>query len=136
MNTALMCMAMALYFEARSEPLDGQYKVAEVVMNRVASPKYPMDTCGVIKYDPGSGDNDCHFSFWCDGKAEVIDDPAAFEKSLGIAIDVLTAANKPLLPQDAMWYHTKDVSPSWANNLVLVSSTDTHLFYGPKSASK
>lgn len=132
MNTALMCMAMAIYFEARSEPVEGQYKVAEVIMNRVNSPKYPMDPCGVVKYDPGSGDTDCHFSFWCDGVPEIIDDPAIFEGSLGIAIEVLTNAHQPLLPEDAMWYHADYVSPNWADNLTLVASTGKHLFYVPE----
>lgn len=129
MNTALMCMAMAIYFEARSEPESGQYAVAEVIMNRVNSPRYPMDVCSVIKYDPGSGDTDCHFSFWCDGKAEIIDDPAAFERALGISIDVLTETYQPLLPEEAMWYHAGHVQPGWAERLTLVAEKGNHLFY-------
>lgn len=132
MNTALMCMAMAIYFEARSEPEVGQYKVAEVIINRVNSPRYPMDVCGVVKYDPGDGDTDCHFSFWCDGELEIIDDPAAFEDCLGIAIDVLTEARQPLLPHDAMWYHADYVSPEWAERLTLVAESGRHLFYVPQ----
>ena len=135
MNTALMCMAMAVYFEARSEPEPGQYKVAEVIMNRVNSPRYPMDVCSVVKYDPGEGDHDCHFSFWCDGELEVIDDPAAFEQSLRVSIDVLTRASQPLLPEDAMWYHADYVEPEWADRLTLVATEGRHLFYVPQRAT-
>ena len=132
MNTALMCMAMALYFEVRSETTVEQYKVAEVIMNRVNSPKYPMDVCGVVKQDLGSGDKDCQFSFYCDGKKETIDDPEAFERVLIVGLDVLTKAHQPLLPQDAMWYHASYVSPSWATRLERVSADGTHFFYVPK----
>lgn len=129
MNTALMCLAMALYFEARSEPEVEQYKVAEVIINRVNDRRYPMDVCSVVKQDKGPKDHDCQFSFWCDGEPEVIDDPAAFEKVLGISIDVLTRAHQPLLPEDALWYHADYVSPKWAERLTLVAQEGTHLFY-------
>lgn len=135
MNTALMCMAMALYFEVRSEHVVEQYKVAEVIINRVNSPKYPNDVCSVVKQDKGEGDHDCQFSFYCDGKKEIIDDPAAFEKSLGIGIDVLTEARQPLLPKDALWYHADYVSPEWAERLDLVSQKGAHLFYAPLPAT-
>src|SRR5687768_6444313 len=34
----IRCLAENIYFEARGEPLRGQYAVAEVTMNRLASP--------------------------------------------------------------------------------------------------
>lgn len=136
MYTALMCMAMAVYFEARSEPEAGQYAVAEVIINRVNASAYPMDVCGVVKQDLGPADHDCQFSFWCDGKPETIDDPIAFEKILGISIDVLTKARQPLLPEDAMWYHTDYVSPRWAARLTLVAKEGSHLFYVADSATQ
>ncbi len=43
------CLAVAIYFEARSEMLVNQIKVAEVIMNRVVSTKYPNDVCEVVK---------------------------------------------------------------------------------------
>src|SRR6202007_2378317 len=42
------CLADAVYFEARGEPLKGQQAVAQVVMNRVFSGYYPNDVCGVV----------------------------------------------------------------------------------------
>jgi spore germination cell wall hydrolase CwlJ-like protein len=35
----LECLAVAVFFEARDQPITGQYAVAEVVMNRVADPR-------------------------------------------------------------------------------------------------
>ena len=42
------CLANAVYFEARGEPLRGQLAVAEVVMNRAASGRFPASLCGVV----------------------------------------------------------------------------------------
>ncbi|MEN3377818.1 MAG: hypothetical protein V7604_3173, partial [Hyphomicrobiales bacterium] len=42
------CLANAVYFEARSEPVRGQIAVAQVVMNRAFSGYYPNDVCGVV----------------------------------------------------------------------------------------
>ena len=45
----LTCIALNVYYEARSEPLEGQYAVAHVVLNRVADDKFPDDACKVVK---------------------------------------------------------------------------------------
>ena len=48
----IMCIAVAIYFEARGEPLAGRFAVAEVVINRMRDPRYPGDACSVV-YDGG-----------------------------------------------------------------------------------
>lgn len=48
MNTALLCLALAIYAEARGEPEPGMWMVAAVVMNRVESSRYPDDVCAVV----------------------------------------------------------------------------------------
>ena len=45
----LTCLALNVYYEARSEPMDGQYAVAHVVLNRVANDAFPDDACKVVK---------------------------------------------------------------------------------------
>ena len=47
---ALMCVAMAVYFEARGEPTEGQIAVAHVIHNRIEDPRYPDNACDVVKY--------------------------------------------------------------------------------------
>src|SRR3546814_1535281 len=42
------CLAGAVYFEAQGEPLTGQLAVAEVVLNRAASGRYPTTLCEVV----------------------------------------------------------------------------------------
>ena len=81
MTEALFCLAMAIYFEARGEPMVGQVAVAQVVINRVTDYRYPDDVCAVVKegyyysWDKNKPIKDkCQFSFWCDGKPETIND--------------------------------------------------------------
>ena len=60
------CLANAIYFEARGEPVRGQIAVAQVVMNRVFSGYYPDDVCGVV-YQNSHRHLACQFTFACDG---------------------------------------------------------------------
>ena len=78
------CLANAIYFEARGETVKGQYAVAEVILNRVASKSYPDSVCEVVSQG-SSMRNACQFSFMCDGKAEYIGEPLAFSQSAKIA---------------------------------------------------
>ena len=60
------CLAEAIYFESRGEPLEGQIAVAEVVLNRVDDRSFPKTVCGVTRQGVGSG-RGCQFSYACDG---------------------------------------------------------------------
>lgn len=129
MISAAMCLAMAIYFEARSEPLEGQYAVAEVIVNRVESPRFPPTVCAVIKQDKGPKDHDCQFSFFCDGKPEVITEPKAFDKAKMIARDVLFVEGTPDYVGDALYYHTTGVSPRWSRKLAVAGKYGKHIFF-------
>ena len=85
MLTELACMATAIYFEARGEPMVGQVAVAQVIMSRVYDERYPDTVCDVVKqgyyysWDKTIPIRDkCQFSFWCDGKPENIKDEDAY----------------------------------------------------------
>jgi len=65
-SRALTCLTAAIYYEAASEPDDGQRAVAQVVLNRVAHPSYPNTVCGVV-YQGSERDTGCQFTFTCDG---------------------------------------------------------------------
>jgi spore germination cell wall hydrolase CwlJ-like protein len=47
-NEAILCLAVGVYFEARSESLYEQLLVANTISNRVASKHYPNNYCEVI----------------------------------------------------------------------------------------
>jgi spore germination cell wall hydrolase CwlJ-like protein len=61
----LECLAVAVFFESRSQPIEGQYAVAEVVMNRVESDRWPNTICDVVFQDK-------QFSFTHDGASDHI----------------------------------------------------------------
>jgi hypothetical protein len=74
------CLAEAIYFEARGEPVEGQFAVAEVILNRVDSPKFPNSICKVVRQGTGRK-HACQFSYNCDGKLEYIANGSAYDQS-------------------------------------------------------
>ena len=82
------CLAEAIYFEARGEPVRGQIAVAQVVMNRVFSRYYPNSVCGVVYQN--SNRRACQFSFACDRiPNDRITEPTAMDRAKQIAHDTL-----------------------------------------------
>ena len=118
------CMAVAVYFEARGESLEGQLAVARVIMNRAASGKYPPSWCGTVKQP-------WQFSFVNPrtGQYPAVNvNSAAWRKAQ--AITRLAIANVvPSLSNDVLWYHADYVAPSWGRRLSFVSKIGTHIFY-------
>ncbi|MGB0660372.1 MAG: cell wall hydrolase [Mangrovicoccus sp.] len=121
------CLSEALYFEARGESIKGQFAVAEVIMNRVASPRYPNSVCGVINQGTGRKFA-CQFTYTCDGRAEVIHEPRAWGRVGRIADAVLSGADTNLT-SGATHYHTTAVRPSWARKFPRTASIGVHHFY-------
>ena len=121
------CMAEALYFEARGESVLGQFAVAEVILNRVKSSSYPDTICGVVKQGTGQRHR-CQFSFYCDGRAEVISEPKAFERVGKVASIVIDGWDRSLTG-GATHYHTKAVSPNWSKVFPRTATIGYHHFY-------
>lgn len=119
------CLKTALYFEARGETIEGQFAVAEVILNRVDSVRYPNTVCGVVQQ---GGGRHCQFSFNCDGKTESMADPAAEDISGRIARVMLDGAPRKLT-DGAMYFHTLGVKPSWSKRFEKTASIGAHLFY-------
>ena len=63
------CLAQAMYFEARSEPLEGWQAVGDVVINRVRDKRYPNTVCDVV-FQGEFRRHKCQFSFACDGRSD------------------------------------------------------------------
>jgi spore germination cell wall hydrolase CwlJ-like protein len=108
MITAATCLAMALYYEARSEGPDGMLAVAEVIINRVQHPDFPGTVCEVVKEDRGPEAHDCQFSFYCDGKGENPRDLVAWSTARDIADQALDGN---VLGHGATYYHATSVHP-------------------------
>jgi spore germination cell wall hydrolase CwlJ-like protein len=116
------CLANAVYFEARSEPIEGQLAVAEVVLNRASSGRYPTDLCAVITQK-------AQFSFIQRGRFPRADRGSeAWRKAVAIA----SIARQKLagnLPSSVLWYHATYVSPSWGKRLTRQTQIGLHIFY-------
>jgi spore germination cell wall hydrolase CwlJ-like protein len=118
----LKCLAQAIYFEARGEPLDGQLAVAEVVINRTQSNHYPADYCSVVTQP-------AQFSFVRRGK---IPQPNGSSAAWARAKAVALIAHQDLWDggsNGALYFHAKHVKPQWARRKTAVARIDTHVFY-------
>ncbi len=121
------CLAEALYFEARGETVQGQFAVAEVILNRVKSAQFPNTICGVINQGTGRK-YQCQFTYTCDGIKEVIAEPRAFERVAKVARLMLDGV-KPKLTEGATYYHTTAVKPRWSRSFTKTARIGVHLFY-------
>lgn len=121
------CLAEALYFEARGETVKGQFAVAEVILNRVDSPRYPNSICGVINQGTGRKFA-CQFTYTCDGQKEVVHEPRAFERVGKVAKLMVNGAPRPLT-KGATHYHTKAVAPKWSRKFPRTATIGVHHFY-------
>ncbi|PWR03565.1 cell wall hydrolase [Meridianimarinicoccus roseus] len=126
-DESLQCLAEALYFEARGESVKGQFAVAEVILNRVASSSYPDTVCDVINQGTGRK-YQCQFTYTCDGHPETIREAAAFEQVRKVAYVSLQGVAEPLT-DGATHYHTTNVSPSWARKFPRTATIGVHRFY-------
>ncbi|MEO0912992.1 MAG: cell wall hydrolase [Pseudomonadota bacterium] len=121
------CLTEALYFEARGETLKGQLAVAEVILNRVDSRRYPNSVCGVIEQGSHRR-NACQFSFKCDGAPEKFHERTAYER-VGKIARMMLEGRERLLTDGATHYHTIHVRPSWARRLTKTADIGVHIFY-------
>ncbi len=121
------CLTEALYFEARGETVKGQFAVAEVILNRADSNRYPNTVCSVVNQGTGRL-HACQFSYTCDGRAEVISEQDAWNRVGKVARAALDGAPRNLT-DGATHYHTSAVRPRWAKAFAQTATIGYHLFY-------
>ncbi len=127
------CLADAVYFEARGEPLRGQMAVAQVVMNRVFSGYYPNNVCGVV-YQNANRHLACQFTFACEGKdLSRIDELDMWEQAKRIAKDTLDGKIWLTEVGHATHYHAYWVHPSWVHEMKRMYQLGVHTFYRPRA---
>ncbi|PWG03785.1 hypothetical protein DF286_02010 [Sphingosinicella humi] len=124
---ALECLANAIYYEAATEPLEGQRAVAQVVLNRLRHPAYPNSVCGVV-YQGSERATGCQFTFTCDGSLVRAPIAPYWQRAKKVAEEAL--AGKVYAPVGyATHYHTNWVVPYWSSTLSKVANVGTHIFY-------
>ena len=120
-NAEQECLANAVYFESKGEPLTGQLSVAEVVLNRAKSGRFASSVCGVVKQRG-------QFSFVRGGRLPSVPRASlAWKKAVAIArIAQDDLADSPA--SRALFFHATRVRPSW-RGLKRVATVGNHIFY-------
>jgi N-acetylmuramoyl-L-alanine amidase len=114
------CLAGAIYFESKGEPLAGQLAVANVIINRSKSGRFPTDVCSVVKQRG-------QFSFVRGGEIPSIDEGrAAYRTALAVAKIALVAAWESPAPK-ALFFNTPNRRP--AGNVTKIAMIGNHVFY-------
>ena len=136
LETALVCLALNTYHEAKNQSMIGQVATAQVVMNRVADSRYPNTICEVVKQGPKYKGSDvpvrhkCQFSWFCDGKS---DEPKRDSKEWRMAQEyariVLSGRIVLDVTEGATHYHATYVKPSWAKTKTRTPRIESHIFY-------
>jgi len=126
----LRCLAENIYFEARGEPMRGQIAVAEVTLNRVASPYFPKSVCDVVHqshWDPIRRRRTAAFS-WTEQRVRSEPHGQPWEEALAAATAVYDARHEPVV-RGALFYHANYVYPYWAKRKKVVATIGNHVFY-------
>jgi len=135
-GTALVCLALNIYFEARDQPVLGQIAVAHVVINRVDSPRFPNDVCSVVSQGPTMWDGDfpirhrCQFSWYCDGMSDKPREVRPWQIAREIA-DLVLRGSLSDTSGGAMFYHSIYVNPDWSKEMRVTAIIGDHIFYLP-----
>jgi spore germination cell wall hydrolase CwlJ-like protein len=125
------CLANAVYFESRSEPVRGQIAVAQVVINRAFSGYYPEDICGVV-YQNAHRHLSCQFTFACDGIPDIVTERDEWERAKRIARDSLDGKLWLRDVGKATHYHASYVYPYWVRSMHRLTKIGLHRFYRPR----
>ena len=122
LSPELECLAGAIYFEARGEPLTGQLAVAEVIINRSQSGRFPTTYCGVVR-QPGQ------FSFVRKGTIpQARRGTQAWRNAVAIA-RIAHGGQWQTHADEALYFHARSVRPSWSHRKQALATIDSHIFY-------
>lgn len=126
----VQCLAKNVYFEARGEPLAGQYAVAEVTLNRTRAPNFPHTICGVVyeaRWDSSRRRFVADFS-WTELGTLSPDNGLAWRQAMAVATAEYDDLREPVVP-GALFYHSTSVRPAWSRTRKVVATIGNHIFY-------
>ena len=126
LSSALTCLALNIYFEARSEDFYSQVAVAQVTLNRVNSPNYPSTVCQVVTQKD-------QFSWYWDGLSDTPKEALAWTRSLSLADLMLGKSVQVACVADSTHYHADYVKPYWSKVFFKTCKLGKHIFYREQS---
>lgn len=121
--TAVQCLALNIYHEARSEPLNGQYAVAMTTLNRLRSRHYPDSICGVVLQSR-------QFSWTHDGVSDQPTDFKAWKLAYNLAYRFIEGGFVVPWMAGVTHYHRDDIKVWWPR-LRVSFVIGRHVFYEP-----
>jgi spore germination cell wall hydrolase CwlJ-like protein len=124
------CLAQNVYYEARGEPPEGQYAVAEVTMNRAASSRYPDSVCAVVHEKRWDAIRKRYVGAFAWTEFDALPEPGgeAWEFAQKVAADVYYR-RAPRQLEGVTLFHATYVRPSWAKERKRVARIGSHVFY-------
>ena len=135
-SSAVICLALNIYSESRSESVIGQYAVAQVTLNRAREKNEKV--CDVVSkpYQFSWAVN----TFYKKGGSYLLTEEGRPKDKLAWAVakaiaEVALKDNIIDFSKGATFYHTKAVSPFWKRDLKLVAVIGSHKFYASKRKS-
>ena len=116
----LECLATGIYFESKSESLQGQLAVGHVIANRAESGRFPSSYCGVLFQRS-------QFSFV---RGRSLPHVPRASRDWQEAVAIAKIVDQDLRPSPvgkALFFHARRVSPGW--RLTRVATLGNHVFY-------
>lgn len=111
----IVCLALTIFLEGRSETVAAQYQIGSVIMNRVHAEGFPDSVCEVVKQP---------HQF-----ATAINDPGTHEERSTAAMVAVDLYYNYIPNDEVLWFYNPDkANPGWAKNLEAVGRVGTHLF--------
>ena len=124
----VLCLALAIYYEANTEPYVGKVAVAQVIMNRVKSNLYPDSICEVVEQGSDKGRRKCQFSFMCDGLKEEPVPGKSWDSAVAVAGHVFSGLAPKVVPKNVLHYHSISVLPNWSLSMKRYKTIGRHIF--------
>lgn len=132
LDDAITCLARSIYWEAKGKDSADMEAVANVVMNRLGHKGFPDTVCAVVKQ--GSEAKNCQFSWWCDGRADSVQEEVPYALAKEIARKALNK-QLPDRTKGALYFHDRTVRPNWAREYIKTTDIGLFRFYKPQDGS-
>jgi len=135
----LNCLATAVYYESAEQSKEGKIGVGQVILNRMGDENYPKTICGVINQSIIKHNRKlCQFSWVCSKPPKIDYNSKAWEESQDVAFHMIIGnyTNDLLRRKHAIYFHNKDIQPSWSFVKQKIAKIDDHIFYSNKNKGK